>query len=103
MLRFVEVLKPKAVLFENVPGLERNHRFAHFRRRLGHLGYSQKSAVVDAANYGVPQRRKRLLLIAVRGRSVDLAPPSQRRKTARKAIGHLRQAGASGDYLHDVP
>ena len=102
MIRFVEVLKPKSVIFENVPGLETNHRFIKFRRSLKRLGYQLDYSVLDAADFGVPQRRKRLFLVALRGGAITLVPSKRRPRTVRHAIAGLKAPGTSGDPLHDV-
>jgi DNA (cytosine-5)-methyltransferase 1 len=102
VVRFVRCLRPKAVMFENVPGLEHDERFAKLCALLSELDYSYESCVIDAADYGVAQRRRRLLLLAVQGGSVTLGRRAQRRRTVRDAIVGLRPVGASGDVLHDL-
>ncbi len=103
VLRLVRSLRPKALILENVPGLARDYRFAAFRHGLKQAGYSSDFALVDAADFGVPQRRQRLVLIAFRDRSVptDWAQNVPRRTTVRDAISRLPPAGSSGDPLHD--
>jgi DNA (cytosine-5)-methyltransferase 1 len=66
-LKRIEEMRPRAVLFENVTGiLERGHLlFEQFRRGLQSLGYSTICQVVGAVHYGVPQRRRRVVLAAV--------------------------------------
>ncbi|MGA2241675.1 MAG: DNA cytosine methyltransferase [Verrucomicrobiota bacterium] len=63
-LRFVRVLRPKAVMLENVPKLAKNRRFKKLRSELQRLGYEVSYDILDAANYGVPQRRRRLILVS---------------------------------------
>jgi DNA (cytosine-5)-methyltransferase 1 len=69
--RVVEEALPAAALLENVHGLAySNHNIVPFERLLGRLhdaGYHTRSAVLNAADYGVPQLRKRLIIYAVRG------------------------------------
>jgi DNA (cytosine-5)-methyltransferase 1 len=102
-LRFVEALRPKAVMMENVPGLAKDRRFKRFCGRLGELGYIGQYDVLDAAEYGVPQRRKRLIYLAGFKKAVTFAKPGKKAKTVRQAISNLRPAGRSGDSLHDMP
>ena len=66
MVRAAEVLEPSRVILENVPGAlsDRAQVVQQSARELERLGYSTSLAVVDALAYGVPQRRKRLLLLA---------------------------------------
>lgn len=66
-IRFVRALLPKSVLVENVPGLGRDRRSGELLSQLHDLGYASKSYVVDAADFGVPQRRKRYIVLALRG------------------------------------
>src|SRR5216684_4821562 len=102
-LRFVEALRPKAVMMENVPGLAKNGRFKRFCRRLAEMGYIGKYDVLDAAKYGVPQRRNRLIYVAGLRRAVRFAKSRKKLRTVRQAISNLRPAGNSGDSLHDMP
>jgi len=59
-------------------------------------------SVVDAAEHGVPQRRRRLVLIGSRVGKVAWPEPSKQRRTVYDAIGHLAAPGESGDALHDL-
>lgn len=101
--RFVEALRPRAVMLENVPGLAKDERFSVFYRRMEELGYHGRHCIHDAADYGVPQRRRRLIYIAGLGFPIPFADPTHRRKTVRDAIGGLPKAGESGDPVHDMP
>lgn len=73
-LEFVEAIRPRCVVFENVPGLARQQHgskvFRAFCHDLAALGYDvdpdNAGRVLNAADYGVPQLRKRLVLIAGR-------------------------------------
>lgn len=66
--RIVEQAKPGYVLVENVPGIARVDGFSTFRRFVHMLqanDYGVAFGVLDAKNFGVPQTRRRLLLLAV--------------------------------------
>jgi DNA (cytosine-5)-methyltransferase 1 len=70
--------EPRAFLMENVEGMK-SARNEVGESVLGHicdafrdLGYQVRSRVVDAADFGVPQHRNRLLIIGIRG---DIRPP----------------------------
>jgi DNA (cytosine-5)-methyltransferase 1 len=69
-VRFVRRYKPDFVLVENVPGLQTLSAqlgpFKQFVATLGRLGYHVQSGVVESRNYGVPQRRRRLVVMASR-------------------------------------
>src|SRR5581483_8379026 len=68
------------------------------------LGYPVRAGleVLDAVDYGVPQRRRRLVMLAVEGAVVPFAPAIAQRSTVEEAIGDLPAAGSSGDPLHDL-
>ncbi|MEU5903951.1 DNA cytosine methyltransferase [Micromonospora sp. NPDC047527] len=72
VIRFVRAFKPSAVLLENVPGLEKDARFSRVQMALRKLGYQIKTFRLDAAWVGVPQRRRRLIMLAIRGRRKPL-------------------------------
>ena len=101
--RLVTGLGPKHVMLENVPALLDDWRFEAFRQTLELMGYDVKAKILDVAEYAVPQRRRRLVMLASRVKKVDFAPASKKRKTVRDAIGCLPVAGDSGDALHDMP
>jgi len=69
MVRLAEELLPDAVMMENVPGLATRGKvlFEEFVRRLRRAGYYPESRVIQMADYGVPQNRRRLVLLAGRG------------------------------------
>jgi len=102
MLRFVRVLRPKTVMMENVPGLRSHVQFRDFCRGLRRLGYKVDWDIKDAARYGVPQRRRRLILLAGLDTNIPFAEEAPRLRTVRQAIGRLATAGRSGDPLHDL-
>lgn len=105
MLRLVRSIRPRAVIVENVPGLANNQHFSSFRLGLRQAGYQSTYAVLNASDFGVPQRRKRLILVALKGKEIPLGWSSELcgRRTVRDAIGHLVLPGTSGDMLHDIP
>jgi len=102
-LRFVKELAPKAVMMENVPGLQRDKRFKKFCKELEKLGYRVKHEVLNAADYGVPQRRKRLILLAGRNGNIKFAKKARCKRTVFNVIGDLPPAGESRSKLHNLP
>ena len=103
VLRFVEQLKPRAVMIENVPALATDSRFDNFCRRMKSFGYLGSSRVLDASDYEVPQRRRRLIYVAGLGMKIPFAEPRRNLMTVRNAIEGLPKAGQSGDAIHDFP
>ena len=91
---FVEELMPRFLVMENVKELIVGNFAVHFRalrRQLSSLGYSTWADVHDLAEYGLPQRRIRALVIASRDGVVTGLPPARSapRRTVRDAIAHL--------------
>lgn len=87
-LRLVEEVQPEIVTMENVPRLKHLPLWGEFVTRLNSAGYDVDWKVVNAADYGVPQARQRLVLLASSLGAIKLPPPSVRRpRTVRSAIG----------------
>ena len=63
-LTVVERVKPRIFVMENVPELLASLEFKQIKERAEFLGYTVNSGVLNAADYGVPQRRKRAIVIA---------------------------------------
>jgi len=73
-LNFALLMRPKVVVIENVPQMVTSHRGATVReieRSLGRAGYSTSWRVLNAAQFGVPQARRRAFVVATRE---DVAP-----------------------------
>jgi len=102
-IRLVRELLPKTIMMENVPGLASDKRMRKVRRTLGKLGYNSECRVLDAQDYGVPQRRCRMILVGSRVSHLKPCAASHRRQTVFSAISDLPEAGKSGDELHDFP
>lgn len=66
--RFIEYWKPEFIFLENVPGLQNIDKsdqiFQNFITKLKKLGYEFDTQIVKASDIGVPQVRKRFILIA---------------------------------------
>ncbi len=101
MASYATEFLPRAVMMENVPGLARDGRSARLRSILRKLGYAVTDDVLDTAAFGVPQRRRRYVLVALRDGVPRLAKRDSRVRTVRDLIGSLPPAGSSGDPLHD--
>ncbi len=103
--RFVREMRPRAVMMENVPGLASDPRMDALCAMLEELDYPVRSGltVLNAVNYGVPQRRRRLVMLALEGSVVPLASKSEAVVTVRQTLEGLPKAGESGDPLHDLP
>ena len=98
MSRLASQLRPRAIMIENVPGLAGRKVYRQLRRRLRALGYRLTEEVLQAADYGVPQFRRRLVLLGGLGVQIKLPDPTHSRdgsgglsrwRTVRDAIGHM--------------
>ena len=101
VLRIVRSVKPMSVMIENVPGLANNGRFRKFRKGLESLGYRVKWSVLNTVDFNVPQRRRRLVLLASKLGEPEFAPAAKTRPTVRQAIGGLTRPRSSRDPLHN--
>ncbi|ABM40221.1 DNA cytosine methyltransferase [Polaromonas naphthalenivorans] len=103
--RLVTETKPDLVTMENVPGLAAQAPFKAFLHTLKTLGYSIEYAVLNAADYGAPQQRKRLVLLASLLGPVQMPaathPGSANWVTVRKAVGALPAIGDGEASAHD--
>lgn len=78
-IRAVKEAEPAAFLLENVPGLVSGKRRAYFEeilRALSRLGYHLTWQVLNAAEYGVPQKRRRLILVGMREKPFVFPAPT---------------------------
>ncbi|MEO6328990.1 MAG: DNA cytosine methyltransferase [Ginsengibacter sp.] len=91
----IEKVNPEIVSMENVPMLIKFNKgevFNDFVDRLKKQGYEVSWQIVNAQDYGVPQRRKRLVLLGSKLGKIDLIETTIKNKnykTVRETIGHL--------------
>ncbi len=105
--RLAKKLKPDLVTMENVPQLADHPVFEQLLKSLA--GYKKWWAVLECASIGVPQTRKRLVLLASRlgSKGLELTKDAAHDATVRQVIGALPaiRAGEShpDDELHMAP
>lgn len=102
-LRLVRGLRPKAIMMENVPGIAENARLTKLKAALRRLGYIVNVEVKDARHYGVPQRRRRLILLAGLSTEIPFSAPGRRIRTVRETFAKLGERRAKRDALHNLP
>ena len=78
MSRLAEEIQPRAIMMENVPGLMHKgaDRYASLTERLEDLGYRLTEDVLQVADFGVPQFRRRLVLLGGHGFKIELPDPT---------------------------
>lgn len=97
--------RPDIVTMENVPYLVRQRAFKEIVGQLSQSGYKIWFKVVDAKLYGVPQTRKRLVLLASKLGDLELIKPthgdSHQWRTVRQTISGLPRLVAGGQAKSD--
>lgn len=97
-IRFVNVIRPKVFLMENVKGLlsSDNGKIKQaIEEEFRKIGYTVKSEVLNAADYGVPQLRKRVFFIGVR-EGFDIEPSFPKAKV------DAQNYATVGDAINDL-
>lgn len=92
VIRFAKVLRPRWIVVENVMQMRRWNRFEEFYLKLKAIGYNTQVGILDAQEYGAPQSRKRLFILADLEREPSL--PESRRRT-RKTVSSILGRGES--------
>ena len=100
-LRFARIFLPRALMIENVPALLHDERLGKVREEFEDLGYSCNAGVFDAERYGIPQRRRRMIFFAFRGRCPPFGSPCREQGTVAKAISKLPSPEVSDDPMHN--
>lgn len=81
VVRFARVFKPRWIIVENVIHMRRWRRYRAWLGQLEQLGYKYREQVLNAANFGVPQSRRRLFILFDRKRiPLEVKPPKLRRR-----------------------
>ncbi len=102
--RIVQAIQPEYVSMENVPLLRKEPIYDIFVSLLQRWGYQVWSKVIYCPNYGVAQRRKRLVLLAAKSAPIELISPTHAEDTptVESVIGHL-EAIAAGEVSKTDP
>lgn len=90
---FIQVLQPKHFTLENVEAYRKSKSFHLIVEMLHKLGYFCNWQVLNAADFGVPQSRRRLILIAIKDGFIPSLPPKE---------NHIGWYEAIKDKVHDL-
>lgn len=96
-LRLISQIKPKYFVMENVEGLKSMNRGEYLKKLIygfNEIDYKVKYKVLDSANYGVPQKRRRIFLIGNRINKNNYFPIKEYGKNEKKDL-------FNGDFLKD--
>lgn len=107
--RFVSHFRPKAFIFENVRGILQGNKGRDWQEILSlftSLGYSLSYKVLDAADYGLPQHRERLILVGVDGDTFLFPRPTHGVDSANgnpylTALEAIRDLQPENEPIHD--
>lgn len=103
--RLAKDTQPDVITMENVPTVAKHKVFHDFVADLKGAGYSVWYEVVDSSRYGVPQSRRRMVLLASKHGAIEMIRPTHKKpRTVSQAIKHLRPLAAGEaaprDKLH---
>jgi DNA (cytosine-5)-methyltransferase 1 len=87
-LRALEASMAEAFIMENVPALLKSAEYASFVRQATRLGFQVEGRLLNAADYGVAQTRRRAIVVGVRGRRFAWPTPT-----------HMRPDGDQGSLM----
>ena len=105
--RIIKEVLPDIITMENVPTLLRFKKapvFTDFLKTLQNLGYKYSYSIVNCPEYGIPQSRKRLVLLASKFGEINLIPATHKEKnfkTVRQTIGKLPPIKHGETYVKD--
>lgn len=105
--RVLTLLRPKVFIFENVRGLmsmEDGQLIKRIKEEFEEVGYDVKYKLLDAANFGVPQHRERIIIVGVKGKNNFEYPAATHGAelgllpmvTLKDALGDLPRIGPGG-------
>jgi DNA (cytosine-5)-methyltransferase 1 len=98
--RVVDEVRPSSVFMENVPGIENDYRFKDFLARLEEFGYVVNWDLLELADFGVPQWRTRVVVLAGKGFKIAMPNPCRGKRTVESTIKSLPSPKLSRNRLH---
>jgi len=112
-IKFIELVRPTMILFENVKGFTyafnekgENDAIPYSQiviKKLNELGYNVKPHIIDFSKYGVPQRRKRFILVGcLNGKAIDFEPTIDKLKSSYLLKKGIKETTTIGDAISDL-
>jgi len=96
--RFLRCCRPRVFTLENVPAYVKSESFRRIIHTLTDLGYMSAAEIVNSADYGVPQTRRRLIVRAVRDALLPGLPDAQPWRGWYDAIKHTLEPSTPTPY-----
>lgn len=90
--RLIKEINPTIISMENVPQIEDTNVFAEFLEILNNIGYNLDYHVIYCPDYGIPQTRRRFVLVGSLLGPIQIIPPTHDRKNI-----HVK------DYIYNLP
>jgi DNA (cytosine-5)-methyltransferase 1 len=102
--RIINEVKPEIISMENVPYIQKTSIFNEFINTLNKNNYRVDYKVIYGPDYGVPQTRRRFILIASKLGDISFIKPTHNRTKIkiRKFIGNLPEIKAGKQYKKDL-
>lgn len=107
--RLVDEVRPLFFVMENVSGIQGKRGKAILSElisKMESIGYNVHKQLMDAEDYGVPQRRKRIVIVGERndiGSAYSFPKPTGEKRTVRDTIGFLPPPPEDGKPHPDYP
>jgi len=87
LVRYAKVFEPRWLILENVVHMRPWSRYGELLSELEGLGYHLREQVIDAAEFGVPQNRRRLFITAdLNGSPTEVKKPRRKRRTVEDVL-----------------
>tara|TARA_R110002033_G_scaffold111827_1_gene157238 strand:+ start:1041 stop:2090 length:1050 start_codon:yes stop_codon:yes gene_type:complete len=100
--RLIKGVKPDVITMENVPSVQKHEVFSDFVGQLKEYGYQVWYQIIDSTHYGIPQTRKRLVLLASLHGDIKMIERTHLKpRTVKQAIGRLAPIAAGESSKHD--
>ena len=99
----VKKASPNFFLIENVRGmvtLDKGAFVSDIYDRFGNLGYTVNHAILDSSDYGVPQARKRVFFIGIKGKKFIFPNKILKKVSTFEALSDLPKVEGSSEYLN---
>ncbi|MNW44320.1 putative BsuMI modification methylase subunit YdiO [compost metagenome] len=110
-IKFIKLVSPEAIIFENVHGFTVNFKdkkgtkqySSYVERALKRQGYNTAHQIIDMSEYGIPQKRKRFILVAMRNHSPqDVFTAIQNNRVNFFSKKHIQPINTIYDSLSDL-
>lgn len=106
-VRFVKNIDPKIFIMENVARMASHNKGRTIRevaREFENIGYDVQYKILQAAEYGIPQKRQRIFIVGTKGYDFEYPKPGSKKVTIKMAIDDLPslESGQSSDIPNHV-